>query len=307
MRRFAVHIALLAALLVTVGGIAIVLGLRSGGPDGEVRPPRQGLRVASSSITPAVHGFGEPVTAELVLVADASVIRPETVRVDPDFAPYEAAGPGRVERIDAGSTTRWHFRFPLQCLKEGCAPTGDRKTFALPLTSVAYRFQLSPGPASLIVEWPRFQVTARVDDAALAQRAWRADVTAPAPSYRWSPGFLAAVLLAGTAAFAALGLGLVWRLARRRELVAIEEEEVEAPALPPLERALELAREAAQNGDAPDRRRALERVARELGGSGLSELADRARALAWGAGAAEPDAIDALARDARAAANAGAA
>ena len=306
MRRFAVHFALLAALLVTVGGIAVVLGLRSG-PDADVQPPRQGLRVASSSITPSVHGFGELVTAELVLVADASVIRPETVRVDPDFAPYEAAGPGRVERIDSGSTTRWHFRFPLQCLKEGCAPSGDRKTFALPLTSVAYRFQLSPGPASLIVEWPRFEVTARVDDTALAQRAWRADVTAPAPSYRWSPGFLAAVLLAGTAAFAALGLGLVWRLARRRELVAPEEEEAETPALPPLERALELAREASQNGDAPDRRRALERVARELGGRGLPELADRARALAWASGAADPAAIDALARDARAAANGGAA
>jgi hypothetical protein len=301
MRRFAVHLALLAALLVTVGGIALVLGLRSSGPDEAVEPPRQSLRVVSTSIRPSVHGFGEPVTAELVLVVDARLVRPETVRLDPDFGPYESAGPRRVDRVESGSTVRWRYRYPLQCLREGCAPTGDRKTFELPLTSVAYRFQLSPGPASLIVEWPSIQVTARVDDTALARRAWRADVTVPAPSYRWSPSFLAAVLLAGTAAFAALGLVLVRRLTRRRELVALEEEEAVAPPLPPLERALELAREASQNGDAPDRRRALERVARELGGQGLADLADRARALAWASGAADSAAIDALARDARAA------
>ena len=300
MRRFGRELAFLGALAITAGGIALVIVLRASGPD-DLRPPRQSLTVVSSSIRPSVHGFGEQVMAELVLVADANVVRPETVRVDPEFAPYEAAGPGRVERVDSGSTVRWHFRYPLHCLREGCAPVGDRKKFELPLTSVAYRFQLSPGPASLIVEWPSFEVTARVDDEALARRAWRADVVAPAPSYRWAPGWLSAALLAGTAAFAALGFGLVWHLTRRREAILVEEGEVEAPPLPPLERALELAREASRNGDPPDRRRALERVARELGGSGLAELADRARALAWAPGAADPVAVDALARDALAA------
>lgn len=300
MRRFGRELAFLGALAVTAGGIALVIALRASGPD-DLRPPRQSLTVVSSSIRPSVHGFGEPVMAELVLVADTNVVRPETVRFDPDFAPYEAAGPGRVDRVESGSTVRWRFRYPLRCLREGCAPTGDRKTFELPLASVAYRFQLSPGPVTKIVEWPSFQVTARVDEAALARRAWRADVVAPAPSYRWAPGWLAAALLVGTAAFAALGVALVWRLTRRREVVGVEEGEAEAPPLAPLERALALAREASRNGDPPDRRRALERVARELGGSGLADLADRARALAWAPGAADPDAVDALARDALAA------
>ena len=302
MRRFAVHLAFLAALLVTVGGIALVLGLRAAGPENEVEPPRQSLRVVSSSVRPPVHGFGETVVAELVLVGDADVVRPETVRIDPDFAPYEAAGPGRVERVDSGSTVRWHYRFPLRCLREGCAPVTDRRRFEFPLASVAYRFQLSPGPASLIVEWPSFEVTARVADDALAQRAWRADVgVVPAPSYRWAPGTLVVALLVGTAAFAGLGCFLVWRLSRRRELIGVEERFEEAPSVSPLDRALELAREASRNGDPPDRRRALERVARELGGQGLADLADRARALAWASGAADPAAIDALARDAQAA------
>ncbi|MCP9484709.1 MAG: hypothetical protein MSC30_02520 [Gaiellaceae bacterium MAG52_C11] len=298
MRRLAVPLALLAALAVTGGGIALVLASRGGDGD-DPRPLRQSLTIVSSSVRPSVHAFGEPVVAELVLVGDAEVVRPETVRIDPDFAPYEAAGPGHVERIAAGSSVRWRFRYPLRCLREGCAPAGDRRTFEFPLASVAYRFQLSPGPASIIVEWPRFQVTARVDDAALAQRAWRGDVSAvPAPSYRWAPGTLAAALLVGTAGFAGLGVGLAGRLSRRRA-PAVEAGLELVPTLAPLERALELAREASRNGDSPDRRRALERVARELGGRGLAELADRARALAWASGAADPDAIEDLARDAR--------
>jgi hypothetical protein len=108
-------------------------------------------------------------------------------------------------------------------------------------------------------------------------------------------------LLAGTAAFAFLGLGLAWRLTRTRAPAVIEEGEPDVPTLAPLERALELARDASRNGDPPERRRALERVARELGGRGLAELADRARALAWASGAADPAAIEALARDAHAA------
>ena len=301
MRRLAVPLALVAAVAVTAGGIAYVLAARTADQE-NIRPPRQSLTIVSTSVRPSVLAFSETIVAELVLVADADVVRPETVRLDPDFTPYEAAGPGRVERVDAGSSVRWHFRFPLRCLREGCAPTGDRRTFEFPLASVAYRFQLSPGPANLLVEWPSFQVTARVPDTALAERAWRADVTAvPDPSYRWSPGLLAAALLAGTAGFAILGVGLAWRLSRSRELTAIEAGQEQEPTLAPLERALELAREASRDGDPPDRRRALERVARELGSRGLVELADRARALAWASGAADPAAIDALARDARAA------
>ena len=49
----------------------------------------------------------------------------------------------------------------------------------------------------------------------------------------------------------------------------------------PLERALEVAVLRADTGDLPERRRALERVARELGAAGDPALAGEVRALAW--------------------------
>lgn len=291
-------LASLAALAVTGGGIALVLASR--GADGSVPPPRESVKVVATSIRPSVHAFGEPVVAELVLRANAELVKPETLRVEADFSPYDAAGPASVERLATGSTVRWRFRYPLRCLREGCAPDGDRRTFEFPRPRVAYRYQSSPGPASISFDWPPLQVTARVDGFALQQRAWRADASVvPAPTYRWAPGALAAALLAGTAGFAGLGVGLASRLARRREPAAVEADTVEAPTVTPLERALE----ASRNGNSSDRRRALERVARELGAQGLVELADRARALAWGSGGADPAAIEDLARDALAAAN----
>jgi hypothetical protein len=51
--------------------------------------------------------------------------------------------------------------------------------------------------------------------------------------------------------------------------------------------------------------KALERVAQELGTHGLPGLADRARALAWASGPANPAALDELSRDAHAALNGG--
>jgi hypothetical protein len=66
---------------------------------------------------------------------------------------------------------------------------------------------------------------------------------------------------------------------------------------PPLERALELARTGAANGAAaPDRRRALELVARELDAVGLGDLADEARELAWSPRASSADEVESLAR-----------
>ena len=66
---------------------------------------------------------------------------------------------------------------------------------------------------------------------------------------------------------------------------------------PPLARALDLARADLGNGAAaPDRRRALERVARELSTLGRDDLADEARSLAWSPRACTPEEIETFAR-----------
>ena len=306
MRRLAVPVALLAAAAVLSLGVSLVLEAREPAPVAGPLPPRESMTVVSASVQPTTHAFGEPVVAELVAVADASVVNLDAVRVAPEFEPYESAGPAQVERTVSGDTARFRFRWPLRCLREGCAPDGERRTFEFPLGNVIYRFRSTPGPASALIDWPSFQVTARVGGEALAERRWRADETAlPAVSYRWSPGTLAVVLLAAAAALAALGVGLAWWLAQGRSTAATADEEVAAPVLSPLERALELARHASRNGDSPERRRALERVARELGLHGHGELAERARALAWAPGGADPAAVDDLASRARATTNGG--
>jgi hypothetical protein len=294
MRRFAVLLAAFAVVLVARG------------EDGAAPPsqPRASLSVVSTSIRPAVHHFGEAVTAEIVILADKTLVDPTTVRVNPDFTPYEPVGSREVQRTETASSVKWRFRFRVRCLKEGCAPNGPRQTMELPGTAVVYRFRTSPGRSTAIVDWPSFEVSARVPDTALAPERWKADVTSlPAVTYDRSTTTLSLGLLAGSILFALLGGALLWWLVRPREPEpAAEIEEVEV-RLTPLERALQLAREAALDGDSPERRKAFERVARELGARGFVELAERARALAWSSGPASAVAVDELERDTHAAVN----
>jgi hypothetical protein len=149
-------------------------------------------------------------------------------------------------------------------------------------------------------------MSARVPADRLAPQSWRADVVSlPAVSSRMQAGTLAILLLLGSVALALLGLFVVWRLTRREAPEAVDEPEEVEEEVTTLERALRLAHEASLDGDSPERRKALERVARELGARGLPELADRARTLAWASGAASPVALEELVRDSRAATNGG--
>jgi hypothetical protein len=303
-RRLLVPLAGLVALVVVAGGIALVLDARGNDSGSPLSKPRASMTVVATSVRPAAHHFGEPVVAELVVVADKSLVDPGSVRVNPDFTPYEPIGPRTVDRMETATSVRWRFRFPLRCLRQACAPDGARRTIDFPGTGVVYRFRSAQGPSSVLVDWPSFEVTARVPDDALAPEEWRADVTSlPAVTYRRSTTTLTAGLLGGSLVFALIGVGLVWWLARPKEPEQLDALEDEAQQLTPLERALQVACEAARDDDSPERRKALERVARELGAGGYADLADRARALAWASGAASPVAVDELARDTRAATN----
>lgn len=299
-------VAVILAAGVLVSTFALVYVARE--PGGDAAPRSDAfMSVAAASVEPAVHAFGDTIVAEVEIAFNADAVDEDTVRIVSEFDPYERAGPMQVERSVSGSRARWRFRFPLRCLREGCAPQGDRRAFDLPLANVAYRFESMPGPGSVIVDWAPITVVPRVDDDALVERRWRADVaSAPDVSYRWQAAPLAAALVGGSVLFAGVAVALAWGLARRRE-----EEEPEtavgdtAPRATPLERALALALDAARNGDSPDRRKALERAARELGARGFGELADRARALAWSPGPVDAVAVEDFARGAHAATNGG--
>ncbi len=111
---------------------------------------------------------------------------------------------------------------------------------------------------------------------------------------------LAAALLVGALALAG---GAVWLGRRLWHVPPVLEAATPRDERPPLERALELALAESGNGaSAPDRRRALERVARELDAVGLDDLADEARELAWSPRASSPDEVESLARRAQGAA-----
>ena len=305
MRRPRVLLAALAVLAFVAAGVALVLNARGDGGAAPPRPPRASLSVVSTSIRPAVHHFGEAVTAEIVVLADKALVDPTTVRVDPDFTPYEAVGARDVQRTETASSVRWRFRFRVRCLTEGCAPDGPRRTMEFPSTGVVYRFRSSPGRSTAIVDWPPFEVSAR----GTGQRArareveGRRDLAARRDVRPVHDDALAAASSAGSIVFALLGGALLWWLVRPRQLAPAAEIEEEEVRLTPLERALQLAREAALDGDSPERRKAFERVARELGERGLGELADRASALAWASGPASTVAVDELERDTHAAMN----
>ena len=305
MRQPYVVLAGLIGALIVAAGVGLIIAAR-GDEGSALARPRASMTVVSATVRPAAPHFGEPVVAELVVVGDKAAIDPETVRVTPDFTPYEPLGPRQVRRTETATSVRWHFRFVVRCLREGCAPESSRRTMDFPGAAVVYRFRSAPGPSTAIVDWPEFEVSARVRDDALVPEKWRADLTSlPSVTHARSTTTVAAALLGGSLLFALVGIGLVWLLARPREIESLVTP-AEAPVtLTPLDRALQLAREAALDGDSPERRKALERVARELGAEGLPELADRARALAWASGPANAVAVDELISDTHSALNGG--
>lgn len=284
-------------ILAAVAGVAVGLLWLATGDDGvgEGPPPAETV-TAEGRFEPVTHSFGDTVIARVDVVVDSRSVQPDSIRVDADFAPYETVGPERVQRIDAGATSVVRFSYPLRCLREGCDPDGASGVIELETGRVMYRFRGQPGDAIEVLDWPPVQVTGRVGDAAVTDILWQADETAlVAPSYRNDPVKTAAVLFVAALLLAALGAWLAWRFWRPRRAPAMDDIATASP-VSPLERALDSARSASLNGDSALRRRALERVARELAAVGLYDLASDASVLAWGAGGSSGDDVDDLAR-----------
>jgi hypothetical protein len=295
------HLRLLAAAAVAVAVVvAVVFWLaRSGDDTAAVGEPRS-LATVRGDLIPRSPMFGERVVAEVVAVVDSRMVVPASLQVNARFDPYELAAPVEKDTAEVGRLLRIRYRYTLECLSEACTPSADTPVLELPATRVNYRYRGLGGRGSQTVRWPVLRVAARVEPAEVEAARWRADaVLLPAATYRIDPRLLAALLIAAALGLLALAAALVRALVGTRARTAAE---VEVDGRPPLERALELARVATLNGGGADRRTALERVAMELSGLGLRDLADRARTIAWSRTAPSADDVDELARDARAAA-----
>jgi hypothetical protein len=248
-------------------------------------------------IDPRVHGIGDEIMAELVVLIDTKVVDPDSIRPLIDYEPYDRIGDVQRTVTQTGSVARFSYRLPLMCLAEACTPSEETPVTELPRGTVFYRFHSSPRPVGREIEWPQITVLERATDDEVEDGQWRVDSPAITPvSYRFSPGRLAALLFGASLAFLLVAAAIVWQFVdRRRE----PEAEAVVDARPPLERALDAARLASLNGAVPERRRALERVARELTALGEEELAARARTLAWSPDGASRQAVEDFARDAR--------
>jgi hypothetical protein len=189
-------------------------------------------------------------------------------------------GIARVSRQDAGRLTRLVYSANLVCSTDTCLPPAGGLRVQFPPAEIFY-FPRSAGRQTLQVGWLALTLSGRTSDADLAQAdpflqpSWRATTEPLAVSYSMSPRrlrillFSASGILFAVAAAALAGFLRARRRARR------------PPALSPLERAVTLVERAGAHDDAPEQRKALELLSRELVRSGERELALTARELAW--------------------------
>src|SRR3954464_15319703 len=101
MRRLLLALACLAVLLPGAAGADNALSFRA-------------------SISPRTHLFGDPLLAEVqVVAASAAAAR---LRLVTDFTPYSVVGRAEVERTAAGGQTEVRWVWRLECLTRACLP-----------------------------------------------------------------------------------------------------------------------------------------------------------------------------------------
>ncbi len=285
------------AVIAVAGVAALIVGLGLGqlwiAHDGNdpAAPPAE-LVAVRTSISPTTHAFGDPVRARADVLVDTREVDMESVRLQPDFGPYEPVDPPHVTREQVGDLGRIRFEYRLVCFQEGCDAAEARGVSDFPSGRVRYEFKDRRGNAFEAFDWPLLVVASRVADSDVEEIRWRSDAATLVPAtYRVGALGAALVLLAlalvCVVAAAAIARRLWWPAAAR-ESGAVDA----STSRTPLEQAFDVALRA-DGSDSPDRRRALERAARELGSAGRSDLADEARALAW---ASEPSSAEQVAR-----------
>lgn len=279
MSRRAPLVAAAVALGLALGLAALVL---RDGTTGSTSPPSLGSTVrVEAAVAPRVSLFGDPVVASVDVLFDRRVVRPESVGIDARFEPWKPQGTPPPAWTESGDLVRLSYRITLTCTAIECLPAGSAQQVQLPSARVHYGLRVQPGRVFDTFTWQPFQVVSRVTEEDVDAARWRADLRAlPAVSYRISPGRLGALLLGAAGLLGLAGVLLALRALPPRAREAAEQGAADPPTR--LEQALELAREtAAANGGSPEARKALERLARELGVAGLPRRADEVRCLAW--------------------------
>jgi hypothetical protein len=225
------------------------------------------------SLEPREALFGDAVTAEIDVAGGSS-----PVRIHTDFRPYRV-----VAASLTGGPERRVYRWRLECLRRACLPGAPEK-------AVQFRpVRLTWSGVTVTRFWPPLRLASRIDPRDLSSPELRSNVVDQPPvTYDLAPGRVELVLVVVAALLLVYPALLLARLARRlwRRLRLSRLER-----MTPMERALELLRVAAAMPECDPRRRALERVARELG---EDDVAADARRLAWSRPQPESEEMDTL-------------
>jgi len=288
MSRRALFAAGLVALAAAAPAAAGLPAIPSGSAVGDGVPLK-----AYASLTPPVQLFGGPVTASLAVVADTKWVDPARLRVTASFLPYEPVHAPTVIRLHTGRFEQVTWTWTLRCLTSPCVPryppSDTAHVFRFPDAHVSYLSRNGATSYGLTTSWPPLEAMSQINPSIAVELQhhvgvpWRWHLTPIAsPVYRISPGSLywLSLSLAAVLGCAALLLAGRWAASMRPKRIA---EPVLAPGASPLERALVLLAWAREHDDETLQRKALERVADELGTevAGLDELTAQARELAW--------------------------
>jgi len=303
MRRLLV--AAVVALALAAPAAATLPQLPSGSSIGDGVPLK-----AYASLTPQVHLFGDPVQASVAVVADTRWVDPARLRVTASFKPYAPVHAPTVLRLQTGRFEQITWTWTLRCLSAACVPryppSDTAHVFRFPLAHVDYLAASGRVAYGITTSWPPLAAISQLTPAALTELdrknglPWKASFTPlAAPAYSMRPGLLywLSLSLAAVLACAALLLAGRWALRMRPRRVA---EPTFSPTASPLERALVLLAWARAHDDETLQRKALERVADELGTevAGIDELTEKARELAWSSRGPEGEEVDAFSKQA---------
>ena len=303
--------------LLALAAALVATGCAGGDDDEAVAVPQGRFLSASRALAPNTVFFGDSFDARLEVVVDRERLDPDRVRVAASFEPYKQLGQTRVEREDSDRYSRLTYTLRLRCLERPClagevspggpgdvapgsAPPSRRgeRVFRFRPAHIYYDAPGAKDPRHLKrVWWPRLDVLTRISptDPSLTfafNTPFRTTLQPlPEPSYRVSPGVLAAGLFAGAALLLVLPAWMTiawWR--RRRPEPVVEE----GPELTPLERALRMVQQERANPAGRVRREALELLAHELDAAASRDLAKQARRLAWQSPPPTPETTDAF-------------
>jgi hypothetical protein len=295
----------------------LVVVARSGSGNGSAVAPRETFSSAvRADIQPRTHGFGETLTALLEVTLPTRAYQPGSLRARGSFDPYVVVGEPRLVTRQVGDLTVARYAIRIRCVAQECLPESETKEFefgtpddrgeARPGVSLTWRVPPPEGrrfadrrldERRAFTRWPTVTVVRGVGEDDLDQTRWRSALVAlPEPTRSASPARLERALLGGAALLVSLAALLAATWWRDRERAGRQAGVDVAPSTP-LEQALRLAETV--DGDASERRVALETLAAELRAVGEHGLAGETERLAWDVDPPRGDAVAALAASVR--------